>query len=89
MVESWPCGWVQVYDVQTSEGVKMENARKLNSFTVRLHASNEGRGSATPTIVVDVVATSVSTDNVEKLLDGFNALLNLVVEVQETVPSKV
>jgi hypothetical protein len=67
----------------------MENAAKLNSFTVRLHASNEGRGSATPTIVVDVTATSVKTENVERLLNGFHALLTLVVEVQETVPSRL
>ena len=65
----------------------MENARKLNSFTVRLKASNEGRGTAQPTIVVDILATSVNTDNIEKLLKGFNVMLDLVVEVQETVPS--
>jgi hypothetical protein len=67
----------------------MENARNLNSFTVRLHASNEGRGTAQPTIVVDVTATSVKTDNVERLVEGFNNLLVIVVDLQETVPSRV
>ena len=67
----------------------MENARKLNSFTVRLQVSNEGRGTAEPTISVSVLATCVNTDNIEKLLDEFNAFLSLVVELQEVVPSKV
>ena len=67
----------------------MENAKKLNSFSVRLHASNEGRGTVAPTIVVDVQATSVCTENVEKLLNGFYGLLTLIVEVQETVPSRL
>lgn len=68
----------------------MQNARKLNSFKVQLKATNEGRnGSVAPTIYVQVEATSVYTDNVQKLLEGFNSVLDLVVDLQEVVPSKV
>lgn len=67
----------------------MENARKLNSFTVRLHAANEGRGTAQPTISIDLFCSSVYTENVPKLLDAFRTVLDLAVEVQETVPSKL
>jgi hypothetical protein len=67
----------------------MDNSRKLNSFAVRLKASNEGRGTVQPTIVVDILATSVCIDNICKLLKGFNDMVDLVVEVQETVPSKL
>jgi hypothetical protein len=31
---------------------------------------------------------ALDSDNIEKLLKGFNTMLDLVVEVQETVPSK-
>lgn len=67
----------------------MENARKLNSLTLRLSASNEGRGSTTPTIRLDLLCTSVNTENVERTLAGFRQLLDLAVDVQETVPSRV
>ena len=59
------------------------------SFTMRLKATNEGRGSDAPTIALDLLCTSVKPENVEKMLGGFHALLTLAVEIQETVPSKV
>jgi hypothetical protein len=67
----------------------MDNAAKLNSFSISLCASNEGRGTAQPTIIVDVKASCVKTENIEKLLDGFHGLLYLMVEVQETIPSRL
>jgi hypothetical protein len=60
-----------------------------HSFTLHLKASNEGRGTAQPTVSIDFLCASVKTENVEKMLNGFHGLLNLAVEIQETVPSKL
>ena len=59
------------------------------SFTIRLRASNEGRGTVEPTMALDLQCASVKAENLEKLIDGFHALLVLSIEAQETVPSKI